>query len=107
MLPEVSDQVNNTVLRKEVHNSLAPRDPCLVEVQVQNPKDNGVLEKLQCLLKVRHVFQRQGWQVGSDERGPLTYGDYLAANHVPPVVSCMDSIPHPMERSLFIVPMPP
>ena len=49
---EVEYQIYETKLRKEVHHLMAPRATCLVEVQVQAPKDNGFLETFQCLLQV-------------------------------------------------------
>ena len=52
-LAEVADQVYETVLRKEIRHLLSPRAPCLVEVHVQVPKDDGFLEKFQGLLQVR------------------------------------------------------
>ena len=55
-LAEVADQVYDTILRKEVCHYMALRD--LVEVHVQVPKDNGVLETFQVLLQVWHVMER-------------------------------------------------
>ena len=55
-LAEVSDQVYETVLRKEVHHSLDLQAHRLVEVHVQVPKDYGVLETFQGLLQVRQVL---------------------------------------------------
>ena len=54
-LAEVADQVYETVLHKEIRHSLAPLAPCLVEVHVQFPKDNGVLKTFHDLLQVRQV----------------------------------------------------
>ena len=55
---EVEYQIYETKLRKEVHHLMAPRATCLVEVQVQAPKDNGFLETFQCLLQVWQVIKR-------------------------------------------------
>ena len=55
---EVADQVYKIVLRKEVRHSLAPRALRLIEVHVQFPKYNGVLEIFQGLLQVRQVLKR-------------------------------------------------
>ena len=55
-LAEVADLVYDTVLQDEVRPLLALWDPCLVEVHVQVPKDNGVPEALQYLLQVRQVI---------------------------------------------------
>ena len=52
-LAEVSDQVYESVLHKEVRHFQAPPTPCLVEVHVQVSKENGVLEKFKGLLQVR------------------------------------------------------
>ena len=45
-MEEVADQVYETVLLKEVHHLLDPRDPCFVEVHVQSPEENGFPEEL-------------------------------------------------------------
>ena len=49
-LAEVADQVYETVLHEEVYHLLVPRNPHQVEVHVQDPKDDGVLETFQVLL---------------------------------------------------------
>ena len=46
-LAEVSDQVYETVLHDKVRQSLVLQAPCLVEVHIQPPKENGVPEALQ------------------------------------------------------------
>ena len=84
---EVLDQVYENVLREEVQHALAPRDPFYAEVHVQVPKENGVPEELQGLLKVSQLFQRQRLQVRSDERDLSDSGDYLASYQVWPVVA--------------------
>ena len=81
------DQVYYTLLREEVRHTLAPQDPCFVEVHVQVPRDNGVPEVLQGFLKVRQMFQHRGWQVFYDDQGSSESDYYLAAYHVRPVVA--------------------
>ena len=60
-LSKVSNQVDDIVLRKEVRHALSLRAPCFVKVHIKNPKDNGVLEALQGLFQVRHMFQHRWW----------------------------------------------
>ena len=55
-LEEMVDQVYETVLHEEVHQLLYLWDIRLVEVHIQVPKDDGVLEKFQGLLQVRQVL---------------------------------------------------
>ena len=86
-LSEVSYQVYETVLCKEVQHALAPRYPCFSKFQVQIPKDTVVPEALQVLLKVRQVFQHWGWQVRPNKQGPSEYGDYLVSYHIWHVVA--------------------
>ena len=45
-LAELVDQIYETVLLKEVRQSLAPWAPCFVEVHVQLSEENGVPESL-------------------------------------------------------------
>ena len=57
-LTEVADKVYETVLHEEVRHLLAPWDPCLVEVHIQVPRDDGLLEMFQGLLQVRRLLKR-------------------------------------------------
>ena len=57
-LVEVADQVYKTVLLKEVCQSPALQSPCLVEVNDQVTKDDGLLETFQSLLQVYQVLDR-------------------------------------------------
>ena len=61
---------------------MATQAPLFVDFHVKTPKDNGVPEALQGLLKVRQVFQCRGWQVRSDKWGLSEPGDDLTAYHV-------------------------
>ena len=97
-LSELSDQVYETVLYEEVQHALDPQDPHFVKVHVQVPKDNGVHESLQGFLKVRQVFQCQRWQVYSNQRSLSESVDYLAADHIRPVV--MHGLNPPHKRPL-------
>ena len=57
-LAKLADQVYETVLSEEVYHLLSLQVPRLVEVYVQFPKDDGVLETFQDLLQVRKVPER-------------------------------------------------
>ena len=83
----MADQVYETVLRKEVRHSLAPRYPRFVEVHAQFPGDNGVPEALKGLLQVRQVLQHRRRYVRANKWGPGESVDNLAAYHVLPVVA--------------------
>ena len=87
-LAEVADQVYEIVLYEEVRHSLDLRDPLLVKVHFQFPKDDGFHEKFQGLLQARQVIERLQGQVCADEGGPDESGDELTAYHVRLVVVC-------------------
>ena len=54
----MADQVYETVLRKEVCQSLAPQASRFIKVHVQVPEDNVLPEALQGFLQVIQVIQR-------------------------------------------------